>query len=327
MKQINLAIIGLGPVVQFCHIPIILKNKKFKISCIVDKDRKILEDTANKFSIKNKFRNIKHLINKHAFYDAILFALNPTNSFEELKYLMKFKKPILLEKPGAISKKKISIILSLSKKKLCPIQVGYMKLYDKTLELLRKKILKNTIHHIHVSSYGGKAFQKKFVKVKKNIKLNNLPQKIKNKEYYFKWLNTHSHALSYLNYIFEDLKVLHIFKYINKIVVLFKSKKNIIQFDSGFIFSKNWNEKINVKLQNNEIELVFAANNTMNKSNKLYRKKNNQIELLKSHKISKTFESQLQSFYNLNKNEKYLIDTKKNAFKVLETAEKIFQYV
>ena len=327
MKQINLAIVGLGPVVQYCHIPIILKNKKFRISCIVDKDKKILEDTAYKYSITNKFRNIKHLIRKNNFYDAILFALSPINSFGELKYLMKYKKPILLEKPGAISKKNISTILNLSKKKKCPIQVGYMKLYDKTLKQLKKNILKKKIVHIHVSSYGGKAFQQKFVKIKKKVNLNILPQKIINKEYYLKWLNTHSHVLSYLNYIFDDLRILHIFKYTNKIVVLFKSRKNIIQFDSGFIFSKNWNEKINIKFQNDEIELVFEANNIMKKSNKLFRKRNNRNQLLKTHKISKTFKTQLQSFYNLIKNKKDLINTKKNAFKVLETAENIFKYV
>ena len=44
MKKINFAIIGAGPVVRYCHLPEILKNKKINLKCIVEKDEILLEN-------------------------------------------------------------------------------------------------------------------------------------------------------------------------------------------------------------------------------------------------------------------------------------------
>lgn len=328
--KINIGIVGLGPVVRFCHLPVISKDKRFNISSIVDKDKKILNSVNKKYRVKNFFLNFNDFIKKKNLFDVVLFALAPTHNYRFLEKLIKIKKPILIEKPAAISVKSLDKILKLANKNGCQLQVGYMKLHDRTLNELKKYIKKfdNKILHIHFCSYGGKAFFKNFKKKKNKINPKLLTNEIKNKNYFLKWLNTHSHVLSYLDYIFKDLKIQSVTNFEKKLIVVFKSKSQIVQFDSGFKFSKDWNERISIKSDRKELIFKFAANNYMIKNNMLIIKDkiSNKESIIKS-RIEKMFKNQLIHFKYLLKNSKNLIDTKKNARNVLKLSEEIFKSV
>ena len=54
-NRINIGIVGLGPVVRFCHLPVISKDKRFNITSVVDRDKKILNRVSKKYTIKNFF--------------------------------------------------------------------------------------------------------------------------------------------------------------------------------------------------------------------------------------------------------------------------------
>ena len=116
--------------------------------------------------------------------------------------------------------------------------------------------------HNHFTSYGGKAFVSDFVKKKKFFQIN-ISKKIRDKKYFLKWLNTHSHVISYLHHIYIYFKFYKVLMFKKKSIILFQTKKNFIQVDSGFIFSKKWNEKIIIETVNHKKELVFGPNNNM----------------------------------------------------------------
>lgn len=326
MKKINFAIIGAGPVVQYCHLPEILKNKRINLKCIVEKDKILLKKISKKYLIPHGYDSFNKLIKNSHIFDAALIAIDPSQNLKIVKKLSTLKKSILIEKPGATNLSDMNKIINFSKKNKSLVQIGYMKLFDKSLKKLRtdiKKDMSEAIHN-HFTSYGGKAFVSDFVKKKKIFRIN-ISKKIRDKKYFLKWLNTHSHVISYLHHIYSDLKFYKVLMFQKKSIILFQTKKNFIQVDSGFIFSKRWNEKIIIETVNHKKELVFGPNNNMKKFNVFLKIKKKKI-IYRSH-ISQMFKKQLDYFTNLilkNKKNNYSLN---NAFKVIKTAESIFRNV
>lgn len=327
MKKINLAIIGAGPVVQYCHLPVILKNHKINLNCIVDKDEILLDKISKKYLIPHKYNNFNKLIKNSHIFDAALIALDPSQNLRIVKKLSTLKKSILIEKPGATNLADMIKIINYSEKNKSFIQIGYMKLFDKSLKKLRTDIKKDMsiAVHNHFMSYGGKAFASDFVKKRKKNSQVRVSKKIKDKKYFLKWLNTHSHVISYLHHIYRDLRFYKVLMFEKKIILLFQTKKNFIQVDSGFIFSRKWNEKIIINTVNHKKELVFGPNNNMKKFNIFFKIKTKRI-IYRSY-ISQMFKEQLDYFTNMilkNKKNNYFLN---NAFKVIKTVETIFRNV
>ncbi len=64
MDKINFALIGLGPVGEYNHLPILLKNNKINLVGICDKNITKLNLISKKFNLKG-YTNFKKMINEN----------------------------------------------------------------------------------------------------------------------------------------------------------------------------------------------------------------------------------------------------------------------
>ena len=58
MKKVNIALIGLGPVGEFNHLPILYNNKKINLIAVCDKDKSKLNSISQKYKM-NTYLNFK----------------------------------------------------------------------------------------------------------------------------------------------------------------------------------------------------------------------------------------------------------------------------
>ena len=141
-KNTQVAIIGCG----YWGTNIIKTLISLKISKIYCYDN----DPKNLNKIKSRFKNviickkIKEIIKNNNV--KIVFICVPTSLiYQYAKVFIKNKKNVFLEKPVSKDVKKIQGLIKLSKNNNVKIMSGYIYLYNKYIEFIKKKILKKNL--------------------------------------------------------------------------------------------------------------------------------------------------------------------------------------
>ena len=62
MYKIKIGVIGAGYISQVCHLPFLAKNKHCEIKALIEKNENLLNKVANKYKIKNRFKNYQEII-------------------------------------------------------------------------------------------------------------------------------------------------------------------------------------------------------------------------------------------------------------------------
>ena len=317
MKKVNIALIGLGPVGEFNHLPILYNNKKINLIAVCDKDKSKLNSISQKYKM-NTYLNFKRMIDENKL-DIIVLSSSLTTLFEISKYILNKKINLLCEKPMCINYRQAIILNKIAQKNKTKCMIGFMKIYDPCTIMLKKLLLKhNKIKKVEYFSYAGKAFKQKFKSKDKFKNTNQVNKNIKLKKEYLKFINTHSHGIRTLIYLLGKIRFKNSIKIKNEIQVNFQ-KKFPISFNSGYKFSKIWNEKIIFHYKKLKIILKFESNNIRSKKSilyKIYKNKRIDYNLNKSY----SFETQINKMIS----EKKSINDINNIFNLFNFYEKIF---
>ena len=340
MVKKKIAFIGTGFIAQICHLPSYTKNKKVKIIAICDQNPKALKYVANKYKIKHTYKNYKNLIHDQKDLDAIILTVPRHETYKISKEILKNKINLFTEKPMALSKKSALELVNLAKKNNLIYTVGHMKRHDESIKYLKKLFLKNnfkfnSLQNVYYESFAGDSFGKLKKLIKKNKKYkshfinfdvlkNKVPKK--NKINYLKFLNTHSHAINLLRYLFGDISLQ--FNNINKFgdgLIGFKKQKKMFLLNARRLYSNDWHEKIIFNFEKFKVFLSFPMPMKIKQPERLsiLNLKTSKSRVIRL-KNSWSFANQSKSFINCLFSKKNVVNNAKNSVEDLNIIEKIF---
>ena len=138
-EKSNFALIGLGPVGEFNHLPILLNHRKINLVGICDKDKSKL-NIIKKYNLKS-YTNFKKMIKDNKI-DAVVLSSSLVSLFSISKYILQKKINLFVEKPMCISFNQAKELQMLSIINKVNYMVGYMKIYDPCITKLKNLIIK-----------------------------------------------------------------------------------------------------------------------------------------------------------------------------------------
>ena len=216
MKKLKLGFIGTGLISQIAHLPSFYSDSRIKIQAISDLNKNLLKKVSKKYQVEKIYKNHKEMLKKEKL-DAIILAVQRSNTEKIAEDVLKKKISLFSEKPAALSYKSAKELSKLAEKNKVKYIVGYMKQHDNGILYLKKnlnKIKLGKLKSIYYESFLGDSYSNPFEYFKhddKNYrKKNTLNKKINNKKLVFvKFLNTHCHSVNLIRYLFGELNFDH----------------------------------------------------------------------------------------------------------------------
>lgn len=139
MEKTRIAIIGLGSIAQLVHLQILKKFDNVVISAVAELNKGKLNTVAENFDIENTFTDYKEML-ANTDFDALIIA-TPTGTHKEIALeCIKYKKPILIEKPIARTYQEAEDIVKAAEENNVPIMVGMNMRYRPDVMLLKSII-------------------------------------------------------------------------------------------------------------------------------------------------------------------------------------------
>ena len=340
MIKKKIAFIGTGFIAQICHLPNYKKNKNVKIIAICDEDPKVLKNVANKYKIKHTYKNYKNLIRDRKDLDAIILTVPRHETYKISKEILKNKINLFTEKPIALSKKSAFELVNLAKKNNLIYSVGHMKRHDESIKYLKrlfktKDFKLDSLQSVYYESFAGDSFGKlkKFIKRNKRYKShfinfdvlkNKVPRK--NIINFLKFLNTHSHAINLLRYLFGEINL--VFNNLNKFgnrIIGFQIRDKMLILNTRKIYSNNWHEKIIINFDKFKVNLSFPMpmKNRQTQRLSILNLKTSKNKIIKL-KNNWSFANQAKSFIDSLYAKKNKINNAKNSIEDLNIIEKLF---
>jgi len=246
VKKLNISVIGAGRISQLAYLDNLINDKRIKNISLCDKNKILLKKVSIKYKIKKIYFKISDIL-KNEDPDIVVLVVNRLFNHILLEKIIRHKKNFIVfcEKPFAPDFKTGSRLVSLAKKNKKKLLIGYMKRFDPSIRYIKRKKMEN-IKLINYLSYDGNSYEKssKYIKYKFTNKIKDTLKK--------KYLNTQSHSINLIQYLFGRLKLNY--KLLNKNgegIVLFENKKKI-KFILENKFNKNelWKEEIKIFTDN-----------------------------------------------------------------------------
>lgn len=337
MKKIRLGFIGAGFISQIAHLPCFYNDSRIKIEAISDLNKNLLIKVSKKYQVEKIYTNHIEMIKKEKL-DAIILAVQRSNTEKIAKDIMQKKISLFSEKPAALSFKVAKKLSKLSERMGVKYIIGYMKQHDNGIIFLKKnlnKIRLGKLKSIYYESFLGDSYSNPFEYFKHDDKnyrrKNTLNKKIVNKKLIFiKFLNTHCHSINLMRYLFGELN----FDYKSlsnqgEGLVFFKTKNKIkVVLNNQYSKAKRWIENILINYEDGKIIIKMPTPLLKNSSAEIL------IENYKTGKITKpwinwgwSFRNQANFFVNLLKSKKKIdyFCSAKNCLKDLYLIEQIFK--
>lgn len=164
--MINSCIIGCGNSAQFIdkknnlsknyysHLPILKKDKYFKLNYCADKNNKNLINFCKELKIKKKYLNYKKMLKENKNIEAVIITAPTKIHYEICMEILKYEniKLIICEKPFGYDYKNSLKVLNLIKKKKKTLIINYQRRWDpfyiKIKKIIQKKQLGSLISMI-----------------------------------------------------------------------------------------------------------------------------------------------------------------------------------
>ena len=239
----KLCIIGSSDIIPK-HIYAAQKNK-FEVHSITSLNFNSLnaKKIKKRFKIKRFFSNWKECVQQSSKIKNICFLVAPRieDTVKVLKFLSKYKKPIIVEKPIAYNSKKLDQI------KNDKIFIGYNRIFYKTVNYIKSKYVKKNNERIFVNVVCPEANKKNFI-------------------------SNSCHIISVLIYLFGNLKLKVKISNKKMISCLLENKKTLINL--SVIFNAPTNFKIDVYTNNSFLNLSPIEELREYKRLKKFKKKN-----------------------------------------------------
>ena len=288
MNKIKLGFVGCGFNGQIGFIQNFYKNKSCKISGIAEARIKLLKKVSKKFKVKNQYTSHSDLIKNINKFDAIVIVAK-RNMMPAIAYdFLKFKKPLLTEKPVASTFEQTKKLLRLARKMKTPYKIGYNKTYDQGIEkgklifdkLIKEKTFGNLIyirsHRLSGSGYDPKNLyirtnEKNFLKKPCwSSKPKWLPKKyIKS---YSKYLNLYCHNINLLKFFTKKTPQIKFSNLSDKSIstVLLNYGKYYAILETGFFTKKGWDETFEIYFEKGHIKIILPPQHKQNISSKVF---------------------------------------------------------
>ena len=139
MEKTRVAVIGLGSVAQMVHLPNLMKIKNSEISSVAEISKSRLNQVADKFNIKNRYRDYNDLLNDDQT-DAVIIS-TPTHLNKQIAIdCLNARKDVLVEKPLARNSIEGKEVVECAKKNKRKLMIGMNLRYRPDSMLIRSLI-------------------------------------------------------------------------------------------------------------------------------------------------------------------------------------------
>lgn len=344
MKKIKLGFIGAGFNGQIGFIENFSKNKNCKIFGVAEFRKKLRDKVCKRYKVENRYSSHKELERDISKYDGVVIVTR-RNMMPAITYeLLKYGKPILTEKPMAMSLVQSSKLLSRSKKYKTLFKVGYNKIYDDGIIHAKKKfdkLVKNKslgkIVLIRSHRLSGSGYDKKnrYLKTsEKNIlskpswssKPDWLPKRYSKS--YEKYLNLYCHNVSLLRYFTNEIPNVEkaMLSDNNMSIVNLKYKNFNAILETGFFTKHGWDETLEIYFEFGSLLIKIPPQHHKNKSAsfkivKNFQEKNFNLKTKKTW----SFKNQCDAFIKDIQNKKIHINKAQESIKDIGLIEKIWK--
>jgi predicted dehydrogenase len=283
MKKINLAFVGAGFISQICHLPNFAQNKKVVLQAICDPNYQLAKKIAKKYSINKVYQNHKDLLANERNIQGVVLSVPRHKTYSVALDVLKTGKNLFSEKPMAQSFQAAKKLYKTAIKERAKYVIGHMKRFDESIIFIKKLFKKkdfnlDSLVSVYYKSFAGDSFGdfKKYIKKKKydphslsNEVIKNKVPKIK-KTIYLKFLNTHSHAVNLLRFLFGEIKIFS--KNINNNgegIIFFKKNKKDLILSTRLLRSNDWHEEIEIVFKKYKIIINFPMPLLVNQPGKI----------------------------------------------------------
>ena len=139
MEKTRVAVIGLGSVAQMVHLPNLVKIKNAEISAVAEISKSRLNQVADKFNIKNRYRDYNDLLNDDQT-DSVIIS-TPTHLHKQIAIdCLNAGKDVLVEKPLARNSIEGKEVVECAKKNKRKLMIGMNLRYRPDSMLIRSLI-------------------------------------------------------------------------------------------------------------------------------------------------------------------------------------------
>ncbi len=128
-EKVKIGFIGAGGMANAVHYPSLAKMEDVEIVGICDLDEKRLNETAEKYKIRNRFTDYKEMIRKTSL-DAVYIIMPPHHLFDIVIECLKNKLNIFVEKPPGVMKEQTKQIALLAEKNHCLSMVSFQRRFS-----------------------------------------------------------------------------------------------------------------------------------------------------------------------------------------------------
>lgn len=241
-KKINLAIIGAGKM-AYEHARVFQSLKKICLTLVFSRKIENAKKIADHFQIKNYTNRLLDIVNYNL--DGILICVSADSIFGVTKNLIKYKIPLLIEKPAGLSLKEAMILANLSKKYQTPNIVALNRRYFsnvmKAIPILKEKNYKGFLIEGHEFA--------------SRLKSLNIKKKILSK-----WMYANSiHTINLI--LFFGLSGNFTYNFLKNNKDLDKNVSSVFKFENKIIgtYIANWSstEKWSIKLFCKDLIIQF----------------------------------------------------------------------
>lgn len=283
MKKINLAFVGAGFISQICHLPNFAYNKKVRLQAICDPNYQLAKKIAKKYSIKKVYNNHKDLLANEQNIHGVVLSVPRHKTYSIALDILKMGKNLFSEKPMAQSFQAAKKLYKTAINKKAKYIIGHMKRFDESIIFIKKLFKKkdfnfDSLVSVYYKSFAGDSFGdfKRFIKKKEynphalsNESAKNKVPKSK-KTIFLKFLNTHSHAVNLLRFLFGEIKIFS--KNINNNgegIIFFKKNKKDLILSTRLLRSNDWHEEIEIVFKKYKIIINFPMPLLVNQPGKV----------------------------------------------------------
>lgn len=222
MKNTSIGFIGAGFIAQQCHLPAFKEQSNCCLLGIADPHNDLVQRVASMFEIPFTYSSHKDLI-ANSEIDAVVITLPRAYTYGVVKDCLQAGKHVFTEKPLTLNHENARKLKKLAQKKKLLLYVGYMKRNDSGIKKFKDMIQQRYSNHknpllIKSTCFMGDSYCSPFGSIKSNNKpesldlfYENFPISVKarDKAGYENFINTYSHVLDSLQYVFtEKLKLI-----------------------------------------------------------------------------------------------------------------------
>ena len=323
-------------------IPSFQEQQKCNIIAIADFHKDLANKIGARYEIPNIYYNHKDLLNNKNIDSVVVTVPRPFTS-SIVKDCIKAGKNVLTEKPLSINYIQAKLLMELSKKYGVLLYVGYMKRNDSGLIEFKKIInnkLKENKHPLLIKSscYMGNSYCSPFGSFKSTEKPNSI--KLKEEKFpdflnkdeiigYENFINTYSHILDSINFIFNKPLNLVGSNISNEGygISLFDLDNIPLEFSTAKSSINNWFEKIEVIYDDQIFKLFLppALLKNVPAQIKILSGKDFYQEKLIRPKWSWSFLNQSKDFLNKCIEVNYNLNSLESAVGIIKLSETIFK--